>query len=309
MARTPCRTKTSSGVVRSLRRITLALSIASLGSFVPSTAAAEPRAKPAPATPTPTPTTEGSSASAPPLTADQLKAQQHFQRARELYQAGSYREAVAELEEARELDPKAKDLVFNLGIVNERLGKFDEAIAYFRQYQAMDGISASERARAETVIKRLEGAKREAPPSETTPAPTPAPVPVATEPAPAETPKRGRIDAATITAASLTLVGLGVGTVFGVRALSLEPKNFVTGRDGSYADLRDRTNDAHTSAVVADVAFGVGAVAALATAYLYFGRTKETHAATLPSRGLAALTPTASPTHGGGFVGLGGSFQ
>lgn len=286
--------------------LALALGIASLAPFVSSTAAAEPRSKPAP---TSTTSGDGPSASTTPPTPEQLKAQQHFQRARELYQAGSYREAVAELEEAHDLDPKAKDLVFNLGIVNERLGKFDEAIAYFRQYQAMDGISASERARAETVIKRLEGAKREAPPSEATTTPAPAPAPAPTEPQPIEAPKRGRVDAATITAASISLVGLGVGTVFGIRALALEPKNFVTGRDGTYADLQSRTNDAHTSAVVADVAFGVGAVAALATAYLYFGRTKETRAAALPARSLASLVPTASPIHGGGFVGLGGSFQ
>ena len=46
-------------------------------------------------------------------TDEQRKAQEHFQRAKELYSTGKYSEAIAELEVARELDPKAKDLVMN----------------------------------------------------------------------------------------------------------------------------------------------------------------------------------------------------
>src|SRR5262245_60991677 len=76
----------------------------------------------------PTGSTEAPTHAAPALTEDQAKAQQHFQRAKDLYLAGSYREAVAELEIARSLDPKAKDLVMNLGILHEKLGKYDAAV-------------------------------------------------------------------------------------------------------------------------------------------------------------------------------------
>ena len=49
----------------------------------------------------------------------QSDAQVHFKRAKEMYQAGSYKDAIVELEEARKLDPEARDLVFNLGVVSE----------------------------------------------------------------------------------------------------------------------------------------------------------------------------------------------
>jgi hypothetical protein len=243
---------------------------------------------------------ESPSSDSQPKTKEQLEAQQHFQRAKDLYQNGSYREAIAELEQARGLDPKAKDLVFNLGIVHEKLGKFDEAIAFFRQYMEMESVTTAERAKAETVITRIEGAKREVPvtpvPTATTKEPEPPP------PRPEET-RRGRIDAATVTVGAVAVVGLGVGATLGILALSNEPSNFVTGRDGTYDQLQTKQSDAHTQAIVSDVGFGVGIVAALVTAYLYFGRTKETKR-TGELRVLPGVTHVAS----GGVMTLGGSF-
>jgi tetratricopeptide (TPR) repeat protein len=263
----------------------LLLGVLALG--LPAPALAQPKGGP------PVPVAEASAE-------DQAKAQQHFKRARELYQAGSYREAVTELEAARALDPKAKDLVYNLGIVHEKLAKYDEAIADFRAYLEMEGVTAAERQKAESSIKRIEGAKREVP---ETPAPTasttstPPPPPPHGEPERPEAAPHGRVDAATVIAASLGAIGLGVGVGFGVRALSLRPNDFVTGRDGTYQDLQNRTDDAHTSAIVSDVGFGVGIVGAAAAAWLYFGRTKDTKRAT--------VTPAILP--GGGAVLVGGA--
>jgi len=214
-----------------------------------------------------------------PQTEEQAKAQQHFQRAKELYSQGKYNEAVAELEEARRLDPKGKDLVFNLGIVHEKLQKYDEAIALFRQYMEMEGVTAVEKSKADAVIKRIEGAKQEV-------ASKPQPPPDGQRPPGdenngqpkkpgAENPAHGRIDAATIAAGSVAVVALGVGTFFGIRAVTTRPTNFVTGRDGTYADFQKKNDDAHTAAIISDVGLGVGIVAALATAWLYFGRTKD----------------------------------
>jgi hypothetical protein len=245
-----------------------------------------------------------SSPQSEPKTKEQLAAQQHFQRAKDLYQTGTYREAVVELEAARMLDPKAKDLVFNLGIVHEKLGKYDEAITFFRRYIEMEGVTTAERAKAESIVKRIEGAKREVP---IAPAPTgttePAPAPA---PAPPEETQRGRIDGATLGMGASAVVGLGVGTVFGILALSSQPpKNFTTGRDGTYEEFSTKTNDAHRdadrNAIISDVGFGVGIVAAAVTAYLYFGRTKE------PARG--TVTPSVAPVAAGGVLLLGGSFQ
>ena len=264
--------------------------------------------RPAPAQQRPAPSgAQAPSALAPeapstePKTKEQLEAQQHFQRAKDLYQTGAYREAIAELTQARGLDPKAKDLVFNLGTVHEKLGKFDEAITFFRQYMEMEGVTAAERAKAETIIKRIEGAKHEVPaPTATATAPVEAPTP-----APDDT-RHGRIDAATLTAGSVAIVGLGVGTAFGILAVSNKPSDFVTGRDGTYADLQQKTSDAHTQAIVSDVGFGVGIVAAVVTAYLYFGRTKVPSG---PKRAGLVLPSAASVPSGGGVLMLGGSFQ
>lgn len=255
------------------------------------------------------------------LSADQIEAQRHFQRARELYQAGSYREAIGELEAARALDPKAKELVFNLGVVHEKLGKFDEAIGYFRTYLVMDGVTDAERGKADSIIKRIEGAKREVPPkaapadTSTSSPPAPAAPPSAAE-APVESeptappPPHGRLDAATLGAASAAVVGLGVGVAFGLHAVATRPSSFVTGRDGSYETLRSQTDDAHRSAIIADVGFGVGIAAALATAYLYFGRTREPARADHPgTTGRALPRVGAAPVAGGSVVVLGGSFR
>jgi tetratricopeptide (TPR) repeat protein len=242
-----------------------------------------------------------SSPSNEPKTKEQLEAQQHFQRAKDLYQTGSYREAIAELEAARVLDPKGKDLVFNLGIVHEKLGKFDEAIAFFRHYMDMESVTAAERVKAENIIKRIEGAKREVPPTPTARGTATSPEPVR----PPEDTRRGRIDAATITAGSVAIVGLGVGTVFGILALSNRPSDFVTGRDGSYEKLQTQSDDAHAQAVVADIGFGVGIVASILTAYLYFGRTAQE-----PKRtALTRVLPSAAPVASGGVFLLGGSFR
>lgn len=226
--------------------------------------------------------TAGTSSDSTPQTEDQLKAQQHFQRAKELYQAGSYREAIAELEIARKLDPKAKDLVMNLGIVHEKLGKFDEAITYVRAYLEMEGITPQERVKAEGMLKRLEGAKREVPAptasSSSKPSQKPAASASASTPPPPVPPRkaeRGRVDGVTITFGALAGVGLLTGTAFGIYALMSRPSDgFVTGRDGSYQDFRDDTDSAHTAAIVADISLGAAATLAVMTALLYFGRPK-----------------------------------
>lgn len=246
---------------------------------------------------------------APPQTDDQRKAQEHFQRARDLYQTGKYSEAIAELEIARGLDPKAKDLVMNLGIVHERLGRYDDAIAHLKTYLEMEDVTPAERARVEAMIKRIDGAKSSA----TAPAVAPTAPETPPEPppadAPAAEPPRGRVDALTITAGAIAVVGLGVGAGVGIYALSARPGDgFVTGRDGTYDELQRRANDAHTAAIVADVSLGVGVLASLATAWLYFGRTKEpARAPDAAARG-ARLSVTPSPARSGGVLYLGGAF-
>ena len=250
-------------------------------------------------------------AAAPAQTEDQRKAQEHFQRARELYQAGKYEGAIAELEVARGLDPKAKDLVMNLGIVHEKLGRYDEAIEHLRTYLDMEGVTPAERTKVEGMIKRIEGAKRSAPPQPTaTPSTTASVPPPPTSTPPEEAaPARGRVDALTITAGSVAILGLGLGAGLGIYALSTRPGDgFVTGRDGSYATLQQKTDDAHTAAVIADVSLGVGLVAALATGWLYFARTKDPAAPPTTGAGSAGVSVTPAASASGGALFVGGRF-
>jgi tetratricopeptide (TPR) repeat protein len=238
----------------------------------------------------------------PTPTLDQkAQAQQHFTRAKALYESGNYKEALTELEAARALDPGAKDLSFNLGIVNERLGKLDDALKWFHAYVDMADTTPQERARAEAIIKRIEGAKREAPQNNNQPSAVVVQPPVRY--VREETPPKGRIDGWTIASGATAVAGFAVGTIFAVKALGDKPKSgFVTGRDGSYADLQRSADDAHREAVVADIGFGVGVVFTVLTGYLFFSRPKVT---STPS---SSARVSVAPTLGGSTLLLSGSF-
>jgi hypothetical protein len=221
-------------------------------------------------------------------------ARRHYDKARAYYEQGAYHEAIGELDAAHALDPSAKDLVFNLGVVHEKLGDVDDALQWFRLYASMH-LTPQESDRAEAYVRRLEGAKRQrdqdahsrAPAAETpavpdaSPAPAPAAPAAPAPPPPAPSPPRAgspsRFDAWTLTTGGIAAVGLLAGVTLGIKALADQPgSSYVTGRDGSYADLVNQVDGAHAEAVAADLAFGVAAVAGVACAYLLWGRPTRT---------------------------------
>lgn len=236
-------------------------------------------------------------------------ARRHYDAAREDYSKGAYREAVAELEAAHALDPNAKDLVFNLGVVHEKLADFDEALKWFHLYTTMD-ILPPEQDRADAYIRRLEGAKKEleakqAPPRPVVPEPTVTPAAPPPPPPPPEPPPHGRMDAATVSVMSLTVAALAFGVVMGVKALEDRPaEGFETGPNGSYADLQSQQDTAHREAIVADLGFGGAALGALATTVLYFARRRDPAAPTTTVGTRVAVSPFA----GGGGLFVQGSF-
>jgi tetratricopeptide (TPR) repeat protein len=225
-------------------------------------------------------------------------AQNHMTKARSLYEAGNYPDAIAELETARALDPYAKDLVFNLGIVHEKALHIEEALHFYRLYLDMD-IEPAERARAESIIKRLEGARVHVQPSATA---TITPPPTATVIIQAP-PAHGRFDGLTATMGVLALGGFGVGAGFGVLALaSKPPNNYVTGAagtgaNGTYAQLKSMVDQANFYAMIADIGFLTGIVFTGVTLGVFFGRTKKSDA-----HPQVTISPTAR-----GFV-IGGTF-
>ncbi len=229
------------------------------------------------------------------------EAQRHFAKARELYGQGNYREARAELLEAKRLDPQSKELVFNLGIVDEKLALFDEALEQFRGYREMADVTEQEKARADAIVLRLEGAKKQLEDQKKN-----EPPPVVAPPTPPDTPAgpppKGRVDAATIGAAAVGVVGLSIGTIFGIKALGERPTaGFTTGRDGSYADLVARSDAAHGTAIVSDIGFAVGVVGVAAAAVLYFARPKVLPAAA----NRVGLAPMVGPSGGGLVIAAG----
>ena len=70
------------------------------------------------------------------------EAQRHFAKARELYGQGNYRDARLELLEAKRLDPTSKELVFNLGIVDEKLALEGRAGYYDKNGALKDMIQS-----------------------------------------------------------------------------------------------------------------------------------------------------------------------
>ena len=229
----------------------------------------------------------------------------HFTKGKELYLAGAYHEAIAELEAARALDPKAKDLVFNLGIVHEKLGDIDDALRFLRLYVQMD-LDPTEHARAENYIKRLEGAKTELDAKKA------AAAALVAASANVQERKRGRIDVATIVAGTAAVGAAAAGLVFGVKALADQPpSSFVAGKDGSVQSLDSRQSSAHTEAIVADISFGGAIVAAAVAAGLYFGRYKDSAQAGGSAAPQKAAFLTIAPigrSGAGGEVLFGGTF-
>jgi hypothetical protein len=209
----------------------------------------------------------------PPSQDSKAAAQEHFTHARELYATGRYQEAMVELEAAKKLDPTAKDLVFNLGFVAEKLGRIDDALTYFHAYQEMDTVTPAEVKRAESYIRRLEGAKRTAPPPPPSASASQEPPPPAP---PNEKRPHGRIDGATIAAAAIGVGGLAVGGIFGAKALGDQVSSApTTSKANPYSGLQSQQDNAHREATIADVGFAIGGVGVLAAAVLFFAREKD----------------------------------
>jgi tetratricopeptide (TPR) repeat protein len=201
-------------------------------------------------------------------------AQVHMQKARSLYDAGNYPDAIAELETARALDPYAKDLVFNLGIVHEKALHIEEALHFYRLYLDMD-LEAAERARAEVIVKRLEGARSHVQPTATAASST---TPTSTVVVVSGTP-HGRMDGLTVVSGILALGGYGVGIGFGITALNTMPaRGLTTSETFTYAQLQSQVDTAHLYAIIADIGFATGVLFTAVTLGVFFGRTKKVDA-------------------------------
>jgi tetratricopeptide (TPR) repeat protein len=194
--------------------------------------------------------TSGPSATPAEAAADG-EARRHFEQALELYRSGRYALARDELKAAAALDPNGKDLFFNLALVYEKLGQLNDAIAALERYQELE-TEPKERERAQATIARLRGAERAAVDAQL----AAAAAPCAPEPAPAPP---SRLTPVVLGAASVAVVSLVVGSIFGAKALADDPADERTSATLSIEALRARGARAEREAIVADVAFAVAA--------------------------------------------------
>jgi tetratricopeptide (TPR) repeat protein len=226
--------------------------------------------------------------------------------ARELFAAGSYREAL-DIYTKLYAETTHPTYIRNIGRCYQNLGDADKAIASFREYLRQAGdLTPPQRAQIEAYIAEMTALKRgaqetrrsppegsasvgpgstsAASPSEG-PAPRPAVETVATAPADNAHPPESagqlqgerdpgarapsRAPAYVVGAASV--LAIGVGAVFGVRAISERHDSDKNCPMGLCTQAGVSLNDqAKSSARVADIAIGGGLVGAAIAAYLFF---------------------------------------
>jgi serine/threonine-protein kinase len=201
-------------------------------------------------------------------------------RARELFAVGKYSEAL-EIYGRLYAETSHPTYLRNIGRCFQNLDEPDKAISSFREYlRQARNLAPDQRTQVEGYIREMEELKRkrEAPPAAAagvTSAPAAA---IETVNPPPAAPMNGRRIGAFV-AAGGAAVAVGIGTAFGLRAISkrkdsdpLCPADRCTER--GYA----LDQQAHTAAVVSDVAFGAGLLAAGAAVYLFLTSPDQTQA-------------------------------
>lgn len=227
---------------------------------------------------------ETSEPAEPPKSPNKIKAEAHYKRARELYQLGRYREAIAQLEAALKLDPQGAELLYNLGLVHEKLGDADEAIDAYKRYLKVLGPAADpeEKKKIEGAIRRLEGAKSELKAREA---------------------KKTEHRFTPLSAGLLVTAGISLGAtvIFGIAALNDDKKarDFMVTETTPLAARQELVDSSKRDAMLTDIFGVITLLAAGGGLALYF--TSE-----FPRQDNPNETPTARvrvvPTLGGGAV-------
>jgi tetratricopeptide (TPR) repeat protein len=264
--------------------VSLLIGLAALA--VAAVAAADP---PAPDAPTPGGHDGGhDGGSAPPLqvATDKDRARRAMalhDEAWALYEEGRYRAAIEKLEAALTIDPDARELVYNLALLHEKLADVKEAIAYYRRYLEKE-TDPKARARVQATVRRLEGAAREAAAREAlSPLRDPAP-----PPPPPPRPVRPWV----VATGALAGTAFVLGAVFGFSALARNPgANARTGGSVTIGDLQAAANAAHSDAVVADVSFLAAAASAGAAIFLYLATPRRAQLGPAQAAHAVALGP------------------
>jgi len=208
----------------------------------------------------------GESAVAIAAPSDKERALALHDEAKTLYGQGKYREAMDRLREALLLDPNAKVLHYNLGLIEEKRGNFEAALTGYRRCLDLE-TDARERRALLRIIERLEGAQQYAPFGVAA-----APPPPATS-APAAPKLSGDGDASTWVWVSggVAVASFGLAAILAASAADAHPgADAETSGDVTVQQLRDDAATAHQLAIGADMMLLLGTGAAAATAVLAF---------------------------------------
>jgi tetratricopeptide (TPR) repeat protein len=222
------------------------------------------------------------------------EARAHFERGREHFRAGRYREAILELEAALELDPDSPTLMYNVAYANELLGELEQAIVYYRKYiDALPPSAADEREKIELTLRRLEGHREQVKAAPPKPSPSVASTKAVRPPAPKppRTDGFGNADAWFWVSLGGGVAMLGGATAAGLLALDREDRvaGFVVGPDGSFGERQELQDDADRLALTSDLLIGSGAALVTAAALLYLLRSPDPERPRARSTARAAL--------------------
>lgn len=222
------------------------------------------------------------------------RARTHFESGRLHFDEGNYEAALSEFSAAYDLSHRDQ-LLFNLYLVQERLGHLEEAAAHLERYLATDVVPDDER---ETLTRRLEHLRGRLA-DEDTPPPTPTP---------ATQPEHPLLIPGIVTlgvgAAGLVVFGILGGLALGEDARLAEACGADAGRTCSDADvsgLRDLSVGADVSLTIGLVAAAAGAVLLIIDAVSSSSPSEDTALRVLPF-GLA------SADGGGAGLWLSGRF-
>jgi tetratricopeptide (TPR) repeat protein len=215
---------------------------------------------------------QGSRVEAAKAEARAAEAKRLHDEARELYDDGEYRKAIEKLEQALALDPDGKELVYNLGLIHEKLAEPLEAERWFRRYLEVE-TNPILRERTQRALKRIEGVKRDQAAARTRQAESAAPAAssqAATPPPPPPPTTSRPVGPWVWITGGVAVSALIVGNAFAISAVSKSPGSDArTGGSVGVADLQADADAAHSRAIAADVSFVVALLAGAGAAYLY----------------------------------------
>ncbi|HEY2746932.1 MAG TPA: tetratricopeptide repeat protein [Polyangia bacterium] len=199
--------------------------------------------------------------------ADEDAAKAHFLAGSAYYEQANYNDAVREFLEAHRLS-KRPDLLYNISVCYERLGRWDDAIASLQQYLT-ERPNAPDREVIETRIANYQQRRdQEAARANPLPPPVMAPAPSVATPA---TPQRHFVAGWIVSAigAGLLVAALGTGVTAHLTYNDLVMKCGGTVCDGGNQDLRNEVSFGRALTISTDTLLAVGGATLITGAILF----------------------------------------